>query len=370
MIAPTRNLFAINARFLTRPPTGVDRVAIELLTALAARPEIAGLTLLHPSSDKLHTDWLTQLPLVLRVKFDLQPIGQRQGHLWEQLDLGRALPERLLLSLCSTGPALRRNQAVMIHDAQVWDAPQSFSFAFRLAYRALLPLVARRTRHVLTVSEFARDRLEALGIAPRGKPMVVLNGADHILRVAPDPETLVRYGLIPGGYLFAIGNLAPHKNLKLLTEAAAARGPGAPELIVAGGMNARVFADAGLQPQLGVRFIGRLDDGALRALYEGAQALVFPSLTEGFGLPPVEAMLCGCPVIATTGGAVPEICGDAAIYVDPLDTHGWTAAMERLSADPALRADLSSRGRHHAARYTWTAAAEALVKILNKARTD
>ncbi len=356
--------FAVNARFLTRPASGVDRVAIELISALAARPDVARFVLLHPQSDRLHIGWLDHLPAESRAKVDLQPFGTRQGHLWEQLDLARAVPDQLLLSLCSTGPALRRNQAVMIHDAQVWDVPQSFSRAFRLAYRMLLPVLARRARHVLTVSRFAAGRLTDLGIAPEGKPRVVLNGADHILRVASDAGTLARHGLTPGSYILAIGNLAPHKNLALLVAAAAARAPGAPELIVAGGMNSKVFADAGLQASGGVRFIGRVTDPELRALYEGALALAFPSLTEGFGLPPLEAMLCGCPVIATTGGAVPEICGDAALFVDPTDQAAWTAALERVVTDGALRAELAYKGLRHGARYNWSDAAKHLVATI------
>lgn len=363
-MTPAARHLSVNARFLTRPATGVDRVAIELLVALARRPDVARLDLLHPAGRALHADWVLALPGDLRSRFHLLPLGRRQGHLWEQLDLARAQPDRLLLSLCSTGPALRQRQAVMIHDAQVWDAPDSFSRGFRLAYRALLPVVARRAQHVLTVSEFARRRLQDLGIAPQGKPRVILNGADHILRVAADPAALTRHGLVPGGYFFAIGNLAPHKNLARLAEAAALREKGAPELIVAGGMNARVFASAGLQDRPGVRFIGRITDPELRALYEGAQALVFPSLTEGFGLPPVEAMFCGCPVLATSGGAVPEICGDAALYVDPRDLAGWTRGLQRLAADPALRDRMSGLGRVRAARYTWAAAAERLMQVL------
>ena len=234
--------FTVNARFLTRPATGVDRVAIEIISAIAQRPDVARLTLLHPKADKLHVGWLGHLDAGSRAKMHLHPLGSRSGHLWEQLDLAPAQPGSLLLSLCGTGPVLRRNQAVMIHDAQVWDAAASFSPAFRLAYRILLPTIARTARHVLTVSQFAKGRLEDLRIVPQGKTRVVLNGADHMRRFAPDPATLQRYGLVAGGFFLAIGSLAPHKNLRRLTEAAMARAPGGPDLIVAGGANSKVFA--------------------------------------------------------------------------------------------------------------------------------
>ena len=356
--------FVVNARFLSRPASGVDRVAIELISALARRSDISMLTLLHPKVKTLYLGWLDQLDDAARAKIKLQPHGVFTGHFWEQIELIRAFPDMMLLSLCSTGPILRRNQAVMIHDAQVWDAASSFSRAFRIAYRVLLPTVARSARHVLTVSNFAKARLEDLGVVPRGKARVVLNGADHMLRIAADPDTLQRYELVAGGYLLAIGNLAPHKNLKLLIEAAAARAPGCPELIIAGGMNSKVFADAELTAGNGVRFIGRVSDAELKALYQGAMGLAFPSLTEGFGLPPVEAMQCGCPVIATTGGAVPEVCADAAIYVDPQDSAGWRIAMQRLASDGVLRQRLVELGGNRAARYRWSDAAGVIVKEL------
>ena len=360
-----KNDYVINARFLTRPLSGVDRVAIALLTALAERDDVGRLLLLHPRTEKLHLDWLHDIPNpALRERFELMPFGRLKGHAWEQLELPFAVGADLLLCLCSTGPVFCRNQAVMIHDAQVWDAPQSYSTAFRLAYKVLLPVLARRARFLLTVSAHSRRRLEAVGVAPEGKARVVPNGADHILGIAPDPAALDRFGLSRGRYFLAIGSLAPHKNLKMLLDAAAAREPRVPELVVAGGLNAKIFADAGLQAGPGTRLIGRVSDAELRALYEGAMALVFPSLTEGFGLPPIEAMLCGCPVVATTGGAVPEVCGDAVLSVDPNDVEGWTAAMERIAANPDLREDLATKGRAQASRFSWAASAAALATAL------
>jgi len=354
--------FAVNARFLTRTASGVDRVAAEIISALSEREDVAHLILLHPPTSKLHTDWLDRLSPAAREKIELRQLGRFTGHLWEQISLAGAEPGLPLLSFCNTGPIKRHNQVVMIHDAQVWDAPTSFSRTFRLAYRILLPTLARRVSHVLTVSNFAKGRLEDLGIANQKKIVVVLNGASHMNRITSDPDTLVRYGLEFGRYFLAIGSVAPHKNLKRLTDAASARPDGAPDLIIVGGMNSKAFADADVKTDNGVRFIGRVGDEELKALYEGAMALAFPSLTEGFGLPPIEAMLCGCPVIATTGGAVPEICKEVAIYVDPMVTTDWSAALIRVANDPVLRTHLADKGRIHATAYTWANAAETIMR--------
>lgn len=358
-----------NGRFLTRPLTGVDRVAIELLTAFVRGDDELRVELLHPKAATLYTDWLEALPPNTQNRFELREVGRLQGHLWEQIELGWVSPERILLNLCSTGPVWRRNQAVMIHDAQVWDVPQSYSRSFRSLYKFLLPLVARRSRLVLTVSAFSRRRLETLGVVPHGKVKVIPNGADHILRQKADPKTLEKYGLKAKGYLMAIGSLAPHKNLRLLIEAARKRRVGEPELIIVGGMNTKVFSDMGLSIPSGVRLIGRVSDGELRALYDGAIALTFPSLTEGFGLPALEAALCGCPVIATTGGAVPEVCGDGVLYVSPNDQEGWTAAMERLSSDIDLRSRLAQVGGARANEFTWQRAGKALADSLQENST-
>ncbi len=140
--------------------------------------------------------------------------------------------------------------------------------------------------------------------------------------------------------------------------------------MVAGGINSRVFQAVDVADDSQVRFIGRVSDAQLKALYQNAAALAFPSLTEGFGLPPVEAMYCGCPVIATTGGAVPESSGEAALYVDPHDQLGWTQALERLEADKSLRSAMSIRGREHVKRLQWSSAAQCLLRAIAREDKD
>jgi glycosyltransferase involved in cell wall biosynthesis len=151
--------------------------------------------------------------------------------------------------------------------------------------------------------------------------------------------------------------------------AAAARPAGSPPLVVAGGGLAdRVFAKSGDAPLPGVRLLGRVSDGELRALYTHATAFVFPSLTEGFGLPPLEAMLCGCPTVVSRAGAIPEVCGDASRYVDPTDEAGWTRAMVEVAGqgEDARRAAVEA-GRRRAAPFTWARAARQMVDHLTAA---
>lgn len=342
----------------------MDRVALEIITALAQRPEVERLIILHPPVALQQTEWLDRLDPSGRARIELRSLGHGTGHSWEQTFLSRAEIDLTLVSFCGTGPVLRPRHAVFLHDAQVWDVPASYSLPFRLAYRTLLPALARQAQLLFTVSAHARGRLETHRIAPTGKAQVIHNGADHMLRIAPDDEALARNGLRQHGYILAIGSLAAHKNLDLLIASAERRPAGSPPLVVAGGGNARVFSPLELPEGSTVRQLGRVTDGELKALYQGALALAFPSLTEGFGLPPVEAMLLGCPVVATTGGAVPEVCGDAALYADPRQAEDWTAALDRIATDEALRARLRQRGAARAARYTWSSGAEALTRAL------
>lgn len=353
----------LNGRFLTRPGTGVDRVATELTAALIRQvlpPGLGNLHVLHPPRPLAGGQTIPRA-VTARAR-SLSP--GLPGPLWEQAALCRLRPTDWLLSLCNTGPVLRRRQVVMLHDAQVFQQPEAYSPVFRRWYRFVLPRLGRRAAMVLTVSHHARRQLERCGVVPQGRARVVANGADHILRFPPDPATLARHGLRRGGYILAIGSLALHKNLGRLQQAAQARAGHPVPLVLAGGGDRAVFQAHNMHPGPGLRLLGRVSDGELRALYEGALALALPSLTEGFGLPAAEAMLCGCPVIASTGGALPEVCGTAALLVDPLDVRGWRAAMEQVEADPLLCARLSADGRRRAQTFTWEAAAKTLIRHL------
>ncbi|MFK7752143.1 MAG: glycosyltransferase family 4 protein [Sedimentitalea sp.] len=347
---------AVNARFLTRPGTGVDRAATELLRALGARPNAPGITCYTPNAAVSDPDD-KPTPLLNGIK---RSGGIAQGALWEQVDLPRRWQGDVLLSLCNTGPLMTRRQVVMIHDAQVFTQPQSYGRAFRSYYKALLPRLASRAALVLTVSDVSARELVRLGIVARDKVQVVPNGGDHLQRTQADGTALKTHGLEPKSYILALGSLAPHKNLKRLIAAAEARPKGAVPLVIAGGGDARVFANSGLKKRANVRVLGRISEPVLRALYEGATALAVPSLSEGFGLGALEAMSLGCPVIASTAGALPETCANAAILLDPLDTQAWSKAMFQVQIDQALRAELVEKGRLRAKDLSWARAAQAL----------
>ncbi|WP_439598572.1 glycosyltransferase family 4 protein [Falsiroseomonas sp.] len=341
---------AINARFLTQKMSGVQRFSREIVTALAesGRP----IRLLAPRDAPAEFAGLR-----------VEHIGRRAGQSWEQFDLPGALAGQHLLNLGNTAPLrVGAAQTLVIHDAGVFDTPESYSFAFRAWYRALHWTLPRRGARIVTVSEFSRGRLSMhLGL-PAARIGVVMEGGEHALRDAAEPAVLARHGLQPGRFALAVGTRAAHKNLDALREAVALLAARGMKLAVAGAADAGVFRNAG-DVDAAVA-LGRVSDGELRALYGAALCLIFPSRYEGFGLPPLEAMWCGCPVLAAAAGAVPEVCGEAALYFDAEGPRTPAAALARLLDEPLLAERLRMAGRDRAATFSWAAAADRLLGLL------
>ncbi len=349
----------LNGKFSVQRTTGVQRVAAQLVRALDAQVD-GGWQLLCPPGGGL--------PGLRRIVVrEVGPAGLPPT-LWEQAVLPWAARDGWLLNLAGAAPAFARRQVCLLHDAAVFDHPEAYTRRFAAWYRWLFLRLARRARLLLTVSQFSRGRLARhLGIAAE-RLAVVPNGGDHLDAVEADERVLDQHALRGGRYLLAVGSANPTKNQAALL-AAFARLPAGEglRLVIAGGRNERVFAGAAATDPPGVVRVGAVDDAPLKALYRHALGLVFPSLYEGFGLPPLEAMACGCPVAAARAASLPEVCGDAALYFDPRDVDAIAAAMLRLCREPALRDALRAAGARRAATFRWPAAAAALRAALAEA---
>jgi len=353
---PTPQIY-VNGKFAAQRTTGVQRVSSQLLLALDAQVPPGRWTLLCPPA--------AQPPALQHIRVRRVGLAGLPLHLWEQGVLPWAARGGCLLNLAGAAPAFARRQVVTLHDAAVFDHPTAYTPAFVAWYRWLFRRLARRALGVFTVSDFSRGRLvAALGVAPARLSLLGL-GADHLQGVAPDLSLLDRHGLRRAPFLLAVASANPTKNLAALVAAFGGLPPGTQRLVIAGGGNAQVFAGAAAPDPPGVLRIGPVNDAELVALYGQAMALVFPSVYEGFGLPPLEAMACGCPVAAAQAASIPEACGDAALYFDPLDTAAITSALQALLADEpsgggALRERLRQAGLARAARYRWADAAAGL----------
>lgn len=353
----------LNGRFLEQRVTGVQRYAREIAAAmagLAARGEFPAATVLIP---RPRPRPLAEMPYCHGLEHRI--VGRLQGHLWEQASLPRAARGGVLLSLGNTGPVLAgARQVVVIHDAGVFDVPGSYGWRFRTWYRAVQRGLVRGHARIVTVSEFSRERIAAqLGLDP-STIAVTGEGGEHVRRVEPDPATLTRHGLRRCSFALVVGVGAEHKNLEALGRLSAELESWGMVLVLTGGAGAAaILQPNGCRRPLG-RQLGRVSDAELRALYDSAACLVFPSRYEGFGLPPIEAMACGCPVIAAAGGAVEEICGSAALYFDPADPDAIVKLCRCVVDQPTLSCELSLQGRQRAARFTWERAARVLGDVI------
>jgi glycosyltransferase involved in cell wall biosynthesis len=366
---PPQRHVVVNGRFLQRPVTGVERFALETLKAWHRR-------LQAPDAGAMPTFEIvapqgTPRPEALALA-PFQTIGRHQGHVWEQLDLAWHTRGRPLLNLCNTAPVLKQRQWVVIHDAAVFSAPQAFSRSFRLAYKAMHHSLSRGRSHILTVSQFSKTDLMRCLHLPADRIQVIPESAEHVLHQAADLSILDTHGLRTRPYVLAVSSMAAHKNFQLVLDALARLDAPPFDVVIAGGLGpSRVFGLGGRVHSEQIKWVGYVSDAQLRALYEHALCFVFPSVYEGFGIPPLEAMQCGCPVLASEAASIPEVCGDAALYFNPGDAAQLASLLMRVAADAKLRATLSQRGLAQAARLTWSQTATRLAHcLLDNARQE
>jgi glycosyltransferase involved in cell wall biosynthesis len=353
--------WSVNGRFLGRNLTGVDRYALEILRAMDAligegHPLAEGVTLdvLCPAGAREASPF---------ANIPLRMLPNVSGHLWEQSILPRYVRGGLL-SLCNAGPLAVKKQIVCIHDVNIRLAPESYGLLFRTVYRLLQPALGRRVAQVVTVSRFSQKTIARFGIRPADEIAVIHNGYEHVLEWKADRSALDQLDLAHP-FVLLVGSKAPHKNVAILYSIAADLAARGIHVVVAGGEDANVYArqrSGQLSPN--VRHLGRVSDDDLAFLYEHALCLVFPSRTEGFGLPVLEAMALGCPVISSDAASLPEVCGEAALYAPPNDGAAWLAAIGQIAAAPTLRERLASAGRKRAKAFSWRQGAEKYLELM------
>jgi glycosyltransferase involved in cell wall biosynthesis len=342
-----------NGKFYAGGMNGVHRVADRLIREVDALLAAEGrrATLLLPRQRQ-------RTPELRAIDLEEQANGHSQR--WEHLTLPRRTADGVLVNLCNLAPLRHSRQVLLIHDAQFLFRDNGYPARQRIGYRLLTPRMARASAAVLTVSEYSRSILDLTGVSRRERTDVLHNGADHILEVAADPGILSRTGLEPGRFVLIFGSPKAYKNVEVVF--AALRQPTWPagvRLAVVGPDRSRLEA-AGLAVPDEAVFVGGIDDQGLRGLYENALAMAFPSRTEGFGLPPIEGMLCGCPAIVSPAGAIPEVCTDAALYAAVDAPAEWADRVARLAGDVALRERQVAAGRERARHFTWAASGAAL----------
>lgn len=338
---------SINTRILSQPITGVQRYLLSILQYFPQEPE------------------------TIRITGQLHGI---KGHAWEQFVLPFKLGRSLLWSPSNTGPLLVKNQVVTIHDTVPLDHPEWLNPRFARWHRFLVPRLARRAKKIIAISNFTKTRIIETCNVPENKISVVYNGVDK--RFNPEePEVIEKakkkMGIGSARYILSLGSIEPRKNLTRLIQAWRQIESTIPDdiwLVLAGGAGAkRIYENVELE-NLPARVLvpGHVEDNLLPALYSGAIAMAYVSLYEGFGLPALEAMACGCPVITSNTTALPEVVGHAAFTVNPHEVSDIAEKLLQIIYNKDLRIELSQIGKERASEFSWEKTAEKTLNILKQ----
>lgn len=367
----------VNARVLGKSEVeGVIRYTRRLLDALAAReadrpPGEEGFRYLLFGVD--------DVPGFLRGYDSVGCAGEPapahsglRGHLWEQATLPRAVSRAdvdVLHTPAGNPPLLSGvPQVTTIHDISPVTHPEWFSRGYAALYRTLTPLTVRRSDRLITVSRFSRDELVREYPHAEGKTVSVHNG-----QVPPDtPEDDAVPELEGRAFILSVGSDNPRKNLDGLLAAYRRyrERVAAPASLVLVGPTRDIFAGERVEAGDGVEALGFVPEERLDWLYRNADAFVFPSLYEGFGLPIVEAMSAGTPVVTADRGAMAEVAGGAACRVDPTDPEALAGGIERVLDDPEYRRELVADGRSRAATFTWERTARETAAVYRAAAEE
>jgi glycosyltransferase involved in cell wall biosynthesis len=349
----------INGKFFTQPVTGTQRYAREVLKAIDA---------LQSEGEYQNLSFEVLIPKTVKsapqfANVHVRSVGKLQGTGWEQLDLPRYCGGHVLVTLSGGAPILHSRNVVAIHDAAIFSAPDGYSTAYRLWYRSLYRKLTREAEHILTNSHFSKREIATWCRADPEKISVTYLGSEHITEVSEDLHALASLG-ITGAYVLTVSSHNPNKNFIRVGQALKSFRDKGIDVVVAGGEDSRVYR-SGMKLPDHVRVLGYVTDAQLKALYANAACFVFASLYEGFGLPPLEAMSLGCPIVVSRAAALPEIFKDVAIFCDPYSSDDIAHAV-----DQALRTPLASRAERKAfaQKYSWRQCARETLRIIEGLR--
>ncbi len=329
----------------------------------AARTQLSGV-------ERWADELARRLPLLRPGAYDVvrppRALAYRAGQAWEQAALpvhARRRGARLILNPANLAPLGWRGNVVVVHDAVALTHPEWFSRAYRGWHARMLPAVVRRARRVIAVSEFSRAEVAAAVGVDAEVIEVVGGGVGERFRPDADVDGARAALGLDGPYVLTLGGEGARKNVEALGSAARALADRGVALVGAGSRRAHHGEVAGVA---GLRALGYVDDALLPGLLAGAAAFVLPSLHEGFGLPCLEAMACGTPVVAADRAALPETCGDAAVLVDPARPDDIAEALVSIVDDETGASSLRERGFRRAASFTWERTAEEVDRILSR----
>ena len=364
---------AINATDIGRQRGGNESFLLGLLDGLCSlpQPQEECVTLVA-CSDGMPLLAAQSLPERFRI-VDTGPYRRWPSYLWQQTQAMRYARADWYLSTFLLPPVVPCRAAVFVHDLSFRAHPEYFPASIALYMSVLVGWAVRRAERVFTISEFTQSEIQRFYPWAAHKTMLVYPGVGPEFTpggdAGADVAALREYGVEPP-YVLAVGNIHPRKNLSGLLDAYERLSHTRRDLPGLVWVGVERWGSSQLQERaraMGVRLTGRVAPEHLPALYRRATLFVYPSLYEGFGLPPLEAMACGAPVVASSTTSLPEVVGDAALLANPADPADLAQVMERALFDEALRAELRTHGPLRAAQFRWARTAEGLMVSLYSA---
>jgi len=356
MIGLVKKIF-INGKFFCQRVTGTQRYARELLHAFDSlvrqeeNKDIAIQVLVPRGAESIPR----------YANLEVRSVGWMRGTKWEQLELPWYCRGHILLTLSGGAPIVHSRNVVTIHDAAVAAVPNGYSFLYRVWHRSICRWMAQTAKRIFTDSHFSKSEIVRWYGAAADKVSVCYLGSDHFSRLQADASAPARFG-ISGKYILAVSSYNPNKNFHRVVDAFHILDKKDIQLVIIGGNDNRIYRDiAALPPD--VRSLGYVSDAELKALYEHAACFVFASLYEGFGLPPLEAMASGCPIVVSRTASLPELFHGAALFCDPYDSKDIAAAIRSALQRPLLSGEES---KAFAARYRWNTCAHEILEAIRR----
>lgn len=363
----------INGRFLVAKRTGVQRAAYNLVKTLVEVDRHNEYIIFTGMEQVGVADW--DYPNVKVIGDTLIPSESIKNHWWEQVWLPRLAKKHaidILHSPANIAPLFYRGKSIInIHDLCFVVNPQWYSFAFRTLYNLVIPQLAKRATKVITNSNNSKNDLLQYFKLPAEKVSLVYWAVDDVFTL-PSSDDKTPEARTLGDYILYVGSLEPRKNINALIEAYEKLRHNFPaiktKLILIGGesplfatvqLKAREFRDD-------VIFKGFVTDQELAEFYRHAKLVAYPSLYEGFGLPPLEAMASGVPVVTSSTSSIPEVVGRAAVLVDPRDRDQLTRAMHRILTDSSLRQSMVTAGVEQVAKFNWYRVARSVLAVYHE----
>lgn len=352
-----KNKVIINGRFLSQKTTGTQRTAQELSKILIN--DYDDYVVVSPKNI-IHQDLANQL--------NVKIIDGFSGILWEQITLRNFLVKNdnpLLINFSFTAPFFYSKNIIFIHDL-IFQFKNWVSKSFHLYYSFLIPKLAKKAVHICTVSEFSKNEIIK-------KLQIEKNKIDVVYNAISSSFSKKKYKNIYGNYILGVSTINERKNFDGLIEGFLKSRNSDYKLVLVGSKDKRIYSNIDFEKYKNTKnifFTGYINDKDLIGIYSNAKLFVFPSFYEGFGLPPLEAMSCGCLTAVSNVTSIPEICGDSSIYFNPYDSDDIAMAINKGLTDENLKADLIKKGYKNSKKFNWSSSASKLNQIINKLKLN